>query len=486
MHAFDDSWHWTEETARALDELKQSPHFEIAALIDQFQKVLGNRNDVTAYLVMMAPRLIELRRVLKPTGSLYLHCDPTVSHYLKMLLDAVFGPHHFVNELVWKRTSAHSDAKQGAKHFGRLQDVILLYGKSPDLTWHPQHTPHDDEYVRVHYPHVEEGTGRRYGLWDMTGPGGAAKGNPHYGILGITRYWHYSEARMKEKIEQGRVVQPRAGAVPRERRYLDESGGVPIGTLWTDVPPVNSQAAERLGYATQKPEALLERIITASSNEGDVVLDPFCGCGTAVAVAHRLKRRWIGIDITYLAINLIEYRLKGHDLVKGEDYLVIGEPKDAASALALAQQDKWQFQFWATAFVGAFPVGGEKKKGSDKGIDGLIPFVDGASKQIKRIIVQVKGGEHVGSPTVRDLAGVVEREKAAMGFLICVAKPTKDMQEEAAHAGRFTSESWGSFPKLQIRTVEQLFSAQGFEHPRAATVGMKAAPKAKADEQLTL
>jgi site-specific DNA-methyltransferase (adenine-specific) len=432
MQAFEDTWHWTEETARALDELKESPHFEIAALIEQFQKVLGKRNDVTAYLAMMAPRLIDLHRVLRQTGSLYLHCDPTASHYLKMLMDAIFGPTNFVNEIIWH----YRKWPTGRYTFQRNHDVLLFYAKTRS-----RGRPFNQLYMER-----APSTLKRFGTAKI--------------VSGVD--------------ESGRRL-------PSETEDHD-SLGVRQDDVWEigRVPPVKQL------FPTEKPLPLLERIVLASSNEGDLVLDPFCGCGTAVAVAQRLKRRWIGIDVTYLAINLVEYRLKGHELTKGKDYQVIGEPKDAASALALAQQDKWQFQFWAMAFVGAFPVGGQKKKGSDKGIDGLIPFVDGANKEVKRIIVQVKGGEHVGSPTVRDLGGVVEREKAALGFLICVAKPTKDMREEAAHAGMFASENWGSFPKLQIRTVEQLFSGQGFEHPRAAITGMKAAPKAKADEQLTL
>jgi adenine specific DNA methylase Mod len=254
----------------------------------------------------MAPRLVELRRVLKPTGSLSLHCDPTMSHYLKVLLDAIFGAARFVNEIIWKRSSAHSDTKQGARHYGRLSDTILSYAKSEDWTFNTQFQPYDQEYIDRDYRRIEEGTGRRYRIDNIQGPGGAAKGNPFYEVIGVSRYWRYSKERMQQLIAAGRIIQTRPGAVPQYKRYLDEMPSVPVQNIWTDIEVINNRSRERLGYPTQKPLSLMERIISVSSNKGDVVLDPFCGCGTTIDAAQKLGRRWIGIDITYLAVDLIE------------------------------------------------------------------------------------------------------------------------------------------------------------------------------------
>ena len=270
---------------------------------------LSHGRGMQAYLCMMAVRLLEMRRVLKPTGSLYLHCDPTASHYLKSLCDAVFGAANFRSEITWKRTSAHSDTRQGRRQHGRVHDVVLFYTKSDGWTWNPLYTDYDSDYVARTYRHIEPETDRRYTLADMTGPGGGAKGNPRYEVMGVTRYWRYSEERMQELIAAGRIVQTRPGRVPRYKRYLDEMPGVPLQDQWTDIPPVQAQARERVGYPTQKPLALLERIIAASSNEGDVVLDPFCGCATTLIAAETLSRQWAGIDLSEKAVDLVKQRL---------------------------------------------------------------------------------------------------------------------------------------------------------------------------------
>ena len=484
IEAFEDTWHWGAAAAQTYDDVMTGPHQNVARILKAMVDGLGH-NDVTAYLTMMAIRLAELQRVLKPTGSIYLHCDPTTGHYLKELIDSVFGPVRFRNEIVWQRTSAHADARQGAQHFGRVHDLILFYTKSEELTWNPQHIPHDEKYMRTHYPYTEPETGRRYGLWDITGPGGAAKGNPRYEIFGIKKYWRYSEAKMEEKIREGRIVQPRPGAIPREVRYLDESPGAPIGTVWTDIPPINSQAKERLGYPTQKPLALLERIVSASSNPGDVVLDPFCGCGTAVHAAHKLGRRWIGIDITHLAIGLIRRRMQ--DAFPGIEIEVIGEPVDLAGARDLAGRDKYQFQWWALDRLGAQPVSG-RKKGADKGIDGVIPFFAGPKEDYKRAIVSVKGGEHVNVAMVRDLVGVLERENEPIGILLTLAPPTRDMLTEAAAAGFYESEFWRrKFPRVQIITIEEMLSGKRPDIPWGKAPFAKApTEKEKAEQEALL
>ena len=468
IKAFTDTWEWTQESERTFEqEIVLNPETppNVKDMITAFRQFIGS-NAMMSYLVMMTPRLVELRRVLKPTGSIYLHCDPTASHYLKLLMDTVFGKERFLTEITWKRTSAHSDTKQGRRQHGHVHDLILFYSKGAKWTWNPLYTEYDQDYVDQFYRHIEPETGRRYRLGDLTGPGGEAKGNPQYEVMGVTRYWRYSKERMQQLVGEGRIVQTRPGAVPAYKRYLDEMPGVPLQDLWTDIGPIGAQARERLGYPTQKPQALLERIIQASSNEGDVVLDPFCGCGTAVAAAEKLKRRWAGIDITHLAVALMKNRLKtAFDIVPGRDYEVVGEPADAGGARALAEQDRYQFQFWAMSLLEAFPRE-QGRRGADRGIDGVVYFIDGPRRSPQKAIVQVKSGK-VSSPLIRDLKGTVEREKAALGLFITLEEPTRDMRTEAVSAGFYHSDVWQrDFPKLQIRTVAELLDGRAFELPQ--------------------
>jgi adenine specific DNA methylase Mod len=474
--AFEDTWEWDTESERAYHQTVEQGGKVAEALI-AFRTLLNN-SDMMAYLAMMAPRLIELHRVLKVTGSIYLHCDPTASHYLKMLMDAVFGPEKFRSEIIWKRSSAHSDTKQGRKQHGHIHDVLLFYTKSEEWTWNPLHTPYDEEYTRQFYKYVEQGTGRRYRLGDLTGPGGAAKGNPAYEVMGVTRYWRYSREGMEKLITEGRVVQTRPGAVPAYKRYLDEMLGVALQDLWADINPIGAQAQERLGYPTQKPEALLERIIESSSNESDVVLDPFCGCGTAVASAQSLNRRWIGVDITHQAIGLIRKRLhdKFGDAVS-ETYEVHGEPTDLAGARKLAEEDKFEFEAWALSRVGARHAG-QVRRGADQGIDGRLYFHDDKSGKSKQIILSVKGG-HVTHSQVRDLRGVLDREKAEIGVFITLEEPTKPMLKEAASAGFYkSSHIEREFPRLQIITIDELLKGESIQYPQMLDVTFKRAPRA--------
>jgi site-specific DNA-methyltransferase (adenine-specific) len=460
--AFEDTWQWSIEAEAVYKEIVTSGPRKLADLMQALLAFLG-RNDMMAYLVMMAIRLVELHRVLKPTGSIYLHCDPTASHYLKLLMDAIFGVQNFINEITWKRSSAHSDAKQGAKHFGRVSDTILLYCKSDDRTWSPQYQPYDQEYVDRDYRRMDE-KGRRYRIDNIQGPGGAAKGNPSYEFLGVTRYWRYSKEKMADLYRQGRIIQTRPGAVPQYKRYLDEMPGVPVQNVWTDVPVINNRSNEKLGYPTQKPEALLERIIKASSNEGDVVLDPFCGCGTAIAVAEKLKRRWIGIDVTYLAINLVQRRLRDTFAEQLSPYEIIGAPTDVQGAEALKEINPYQFEWWAVDLVNARPAK-DHMKGADTGIDGYINFFDDKSGQAKQVIVQVKSG-YIGVNHVRDLKGVLDREKAPIGALITLREPTKPMLTEAAATGFYESKDFpGRYPRLQILTIAELLAGKKLEYP---------------------
>lgn len=459
--AFEDTWHWGEQAEREFAELVQQPNTDVSEMMQALRRFLGE-NDVMAYLTMMANRLLQLHRVLKETGSIYLHCDPNASHYLKVVLDGVFGKENFRNEIGWKRTSSHNDAAQGLSRYGKNHDVIFFYSKSQTPKWHLQFMPYSEGYLKQHYSNVEKGSGRRYKTSDLT----AAKpgGDTSYEWKGVRppegRFWAYSRSNMATFEAEGRLVYATKSGMPRYKHYLDEMQGVSLGDLWDDIPPVNSQAKERLGYPTQKPLPLLERMIRASSNEGDVILDPFCGCGTAIHAAQKLNRRWIGIDITHLAISLVEKRLR--DAFPGVTFEVHGTPKDFDSARDLAQRDKYQFQWWACSLVNAQPYQG-KKKGADGGIDGVIYFRDDKTLP-KKIIVSVKAGEHVSVPMIRDLGHVVNREKASIGLFVTLTKPTRPMREEAVKAGYYKSPAGANFPKIQILTVAGLLA--GIERPQ--------------------
>ncbi len=482
--AFDDTWHWGEQAQREFEELLHQPNTAVAQLMTALRSFLGD-NDLMAYLTLMTNRLLELHRVLKPTGSLYLHCDPTASHYLKIVLDAVFGKENFRNEIIWQRTNVHSDSKT----WSRVSDTLLFYSKSGTWTWNPPYAPHSQSYLDSKYRN-QDADGRRYMLDNMTSP--APRPNMMYewqGHASPPNGWRYSRETMAKLDSAGRIWYPDDKAKrPRLKRYLDEMPGTLIGNVWTDIPPINSQAQERLGYPTQKPLALLERILQASSNPGDIILDPFCGCGTAVHAAQALGRPWIGIDITHLAISLIEKRLK--DAFPGLAYAVHGTPQDLAGARDLAARDKYQFQWWACSLVGAQPYQG-RKKGADTGIDGLIFFHDDAGPA-RKIIVSVKGGAAVTLAMIRDLAHVIDRERAAIGLFVTLAPPTRAMQAEAAGVGFYRSVSFPDrdYPKLQLLTIGGLLART--EQPRypdlsGGTATFKQAPThVPAPQQKTL
>lgn len=490
IKAFGDTWHWDEAAAAAFHEVVEAGG-KVSQAMQAFMTLLGG-NDMLAYLAMMAPRLVELRRVLKPTGSIYLHCDPTASHYLKVLMDAVFGTKYFKNEIVWKRSHPHGNV---SKSYGCIHDVALFYAKSDSPVWNRLHKPYFlpdgtldpavADGVLGQYRMIEESTGRRFQATSLLNPN-PDRPNLTYEFHGHKKVWRWTKERMEQAEREGRLYFPRGGdGVPREKRYLDEQEGFPLQDIWDDVPAISAQAAERLGYPTQKPEALLERIILASSNEGDVVMDPFCGCGTAIAVAQRLRRQWIGIDITVLATALIKTRLRD---AFGDDakYQVIGEPVSLSEAAALAGQDAYQFQYWALGLVGARPV--EQKKGADKGIDGRIYFHDDPRGKTKQIILSVKSG-HTSAAHVRDLRGVVEREEAQIGALLTLQEPTPPMRAEAASGGVYES-PWGRHPRIQILTIEELLGGKGIDAPPLgqASVTFKKAPRAKEEgpQQLRL
>lgn len=482
LEAFQDSWHWGETAEAAFADVVRSGG-GAARILSALRVSLGE-NDMMAYLAMMTVRLIELHRVLSPAGSLFLHCDPTASHYLKIILDAVFGPVRYTNEIVWKRSDAHNDAKQGSKHFGRIHDVLLFYRKSEGAPFNVGYRPLPASTVEKWYRHVEPETGRRYNKGDVTGPGGAAKGNPFYEWNGVSRHWRYSRENMQRLHDEGRLVYSGSG-MAYQKRYLDESKGVPLQDFWDDIPMLRglNGSGERLGYPTQKPLALLERVILAASNEGQTVLDPFCGCGTTVHAAEKLGRNWIGMDVTHHAITVIEDRMAA--AFPQLKLSVEGRPRDLASARDLARRNKYQFQWWANWLFGVDQYR-ERKKGADRGIDGEIFFLNGP-RGVGRIIISVKGGEHVGVDAVRDLRAVVEREKAELGVLVTLTGHTRPMTTEASSAG-FIQTAHGEFPRLQLVAVKDLFEGKRPRLPlRAPFEQLKAAAprrKAKDDRQL--
>jgi DNA modification methylase len=456
---FEDTWQWSHNAEQTCRELVESGG-RLSEVIRACRIFLGE-SDMMAYLVMMAPRLRELHRVMRSTGALYLHCDPTASHYLKMLLDAIFGPENFLNEIVWKRTTTKNDYAQGATNWPRIHDVLLYYGKNaPKAHFHQPFAPLSEAYKKSHYHLIDE-QGRNYQLDNLTAPGAGSRGHPQYEFMGVTRFWRYSKEKMEKLAGEDRIVQPRPGAVPRYKRYLDEMKGTAIGDMWWDISAINSQAQERLGYPTQKPLALLRRIIEASSNFGDTILDPFCGCGTAIEAAEEAGRHWIGIDVTHLAGAIIKQRLVRFGLKVFKNVIVEGEPVNADEAIALAKENKFGFQCWAVGRLGAPPI--EHRKGADRGIDGRIYFHDDFGES-KHIIISVKAGEHIAPAFVRELRGVVEREKAAMGILVCVKEPTAEMKMEASRAGSYLSLN-RTFPKLQIITVGDIFADRPLNIP---------------------
>jgi site-specific DNA-methyltransferase (adenine-specific) len=471
--AFEDTWHWTHESEATYQELVTDAPERLARLTEAMRRMLGT-SDMMAYLVMMAPRLVELHRVLKPTGSIYLHCDSTASHYLKLVLDAIFDPTNFRNEIVWRRSQPKSHA---SVRFSRAHDVLLFYSKSEVTTFNLQYKPHDPDYVEKFYRFVEPEDGRRYRLGDLTNPN---KNRPNLTYefppgSGVTRVWRWTKERMMKAWQDGIVVVPESGGVAQGKRYLDEMPGTPITDFWDDIEHLHGTQQESLGYPTQKPEALLERIINASSNEGDVVLDPFCGCGTTINVAERLKRRWIGIDITHLAVALIQNRLRETFGTELTPFVVHGTPTDTASAEALALQDRYQFQWWALSLIDARPAQ-DKKKGKDTGIDGYIRYLEREGEPARTIIVQVKSGK-VSSRDIRDLVGVLDREKAVIGVFLTLQPPSKDMNKEAVSAG-FYSSQWGNFPRLQILTVEDLLTGKATAlYPRLNAATFKRAER---------
>jgi site-specific DNA-methyltransferase (adenine-specific) len=471
VRAFEDTWHW-DESAKAMyhDTMENAPT-PVRRTIDAL-KVILDQSDMFAYLCMMAPRLVELHSVLRSTGSIYLHCDPAASHYLKMLMDAVFGPENFRNEIVWKRTTAHSDSRRA----GRIHDTLLFYSKTADYKWHRVYQPYDDDYVKKYYRYTDP-DGRRWASTDVAaaGPGPARNFRGELREPPPGSHWRFTQEKIDQYIAEGRIYFTKNG-FPRSKRYLDEMPGMPLQDMWADkaVQPVVSWGKEGLGYPTQKPTGLLERIISASTDKGDVVLDPFCGCGTTVAAAQNLGRKWVGIDIAYDAIRIIRGRLQRAGLTEKKDYEVWGEPESVEDAIQLAEEDKYQFQWWAVRRLGAREI--DYKKGADERIDGrLVLRAERSGDRLPEAIISVKAGRTSGPRHVSELRGVIERENAEIGVLVTRGEATKAMRDEASKANEYTDgERW--YPRIQLLTAEDIINGKGVEYPAALPADVKKQP----------
>jgi len=455
IEAFNDTWSWGEEASIAFDELSRPPYTdEIFRMLRAFKEFLGE-NEMMAYLVMMAIRLWELRRVLKDTGSIYLHCDPTASHYLKIVMDQIFGLTNFRNEVTWRRTTSTGSSKAISKKFPSNSDILFFYTKSDDYSFNPIYSDYSEKYKS------------RF------------KKSDERGFYYLDNLKTYSEERLKALIKDGRIEYTSKGT-PRIKNYLHEGKGVLYDNIWLDIDVLNSQASERLGYPTQKPVALLERILNASSNEGDVVLDPFCGCGTTIAAAEKLGRQWIGIDITVLATTLIKKRIEEH--FPDAKFEVKGIPTDVASAreMASTRPGKFDFEKWFVLALDGQPH--KSSGGGDKGIDGFMYFNDVNGKS-HTVIISVKGGSYSVS-MIRDLCHVVERDNASMGLLLALNNPTQGMISEAASAGRFhMPETERTYPRVQIFTVEDYFAGKRPDMPNVSATLKKAKRIKKTSEE---
>lgn len=469
--AFRDTWTWGEEAQQAFDEIHEKIRGGTARFADALYSALG-QSDMMAYLIMMAVRLHELRQVLKDSGTLILHCDPTASHYLKIILDGIFGGENFKNEIIWRRSTgkSHSSRRLPSNH-----DSILVYG-GPDSYWHADSgfVPYDHdnlpEKTLEKYANIDA-SGRRYQLDNLINPN-QNRPNLTYEFLGVTRVWRWTRERMQAAYDAGMIVQTAPGRVPRLKRYLDEQRGMPLGDVWSDIPPLNSQARERIGYPTQKPMALLERLMRLTTREGDVVLDPFCGCGTTVETAQHLRRSWIGIDVAYHAIRVIENRMQS-EFRGTAKFDVRGIPVTYDQAQALAERDKYQFQWWANYLFDPHAVR-EIKKGKDQGIDGEIYFPLGVGHTgYGRILMSVKGGKNLSPGMVRDFAGVLDGENAHMGLFICLNDPTHEMELAALKAG-YVNTPQGRKRRIQIVSIKQWFEGFRPDLPNAPSLALAA------------
>lgn len=467
LEAFHDMW--TLDSAR-MEVVRRIPiHLRECGIDDDatefLQAMLGalrrTQPDMLAYLSYMVERLAVMRRLLRPDGTIYLHCDSTASHYLKIAMDALFRRARFGNEIVWRRINAKSNT---TRNFPNNHEVLLRYTMSDNATWNAEYVEHDDEYIDKHYNLIEEGTGRRYQLGDLTNPN-RNRPNLTYEFLGVTRVWRWTKARMQEAYERGLVVQTAPGRVPRRKQYLDEVQGKLVDDIWTDIDGL--QKGERLGYDTQKPLELMERIIATSSNPGDLVLDPFCGCATTIEAAHRLDRRWIGIDIAIHAIRRVATVRLGDrcGLVEDVNFAIEGVPRSVEGAVALWQRDPYDFQKWAVEQIDGFVT---TRRTADGGVDGRLYFAVPGEEQLQSMLVEVKGGESVGIGVLRQLQGVLQNDSAQMAGLILLNEPGQRQRRnfEALMADAESYDVTGAtYPRLQLLTVREILEGARFRTP---------------------
>lgn len=468
--AFEDTW-TLKNIQDSLAELHTLKTDNLYFLLITYQKVAPH---AFPYLVMMALRIVEIHRVLKDTGSFYIHCDPTMSHYLKTICDIIFGAKNFLNEILWKRFNFHADAKR----FGTISDRILFYSKTEKFIFNKQFKEYDEKYIESKFTFVDN-DGRRFSLDNLNPPGGRG---PVYKFNGVTKAWRFTEQKMLELDTSGYIY--KKSKVPRLKRYLDELTGQAVPDIWDDIAPINSQAKERLGYPTQKPKALLERIIKASSNEGDVVLDAFGGCGTTVDAAESLRRNWIVVDISPIAISLIKRRLKdtfGASLSKFE---VRGIPTDEQSAIKLWNENPFAFQDWWLTELEVFSTT-LGKKGADKGIDGIGQYLIDNQGNTIRAAFQVKGGDKVKSADIDALLGVLDKHKCELGVFLTKSEPTRNMLETVSGAG-FMEFNGVQYPRLQVLTLKEYFAGKKLKLPQTNITFKPAQFKGKKLMQTTL
>lgn len=497
IEAFNDLWVLDEErerSIRSMPVLMRSVGIEdeIAEFWRIWMNALRNTQPrLLAYLSYMTERLLPIKGILKPTGSIYLHCDPTASHYLKCLMDGIFGHQNFRSEIIWKRTSSHNSAKR----WGPVHDVILYYSKSNNYIWNKVYQKYDQTYIDQFYRHIDENG--RYRIGDLTGAGTTKSGDSGVPWRGINptdkgRHWAVPKVCLElgateqmscqEKLDildnEGLIYWPKKNGVPQFKRYLDNNKGVPAQDIITDISPIGTHAKERLGYATQKPVTLLERIVLASSNEGDVVFDPFCGCATTIEAAHKLGRKWAGIDIAIHAVKRVaKVRLEDRlGLKEGVDFAVEGVPHTLEGAQDLWERDKHHFQKWAVEQIDGFVT---TRKSGDGGIDGRLYFAMPNEPDLKSMVLEVKGGKNVGISVVRDLRGVLERDCALMAGLIVMDdlgdRKAANFKKEMAEAGHLDVMGV-EYPRMQMLTVGEILDGKRFLTPSVARGKTQAQP----------
>ncbi|MEV4122558.1 site-specific DNA-methyltransferase [Micromonospora sp. NPDC049645] len=450
IQARDEPWSWDYDAVVWGEEMLDGvADPRVVSSLRAMHQLMGE-SDALAYITMMTPRLIECHRILKKRGSLFLHCDPTVSHYLKMLLDSIFDPEAFRNEIVWPKSLTKSSSTHRLPF---SHDVILAYGKTDAARWNHEalfQARGTDDLKK--YPHRDP-DGRRYQLASLTAPT-SDRPNLTYEFLGVTRNWRLTKERMEEGLRAGRVVQPGPGRTPHLKRYLDEQRGNPLGDVWTDIPPLNARTPERVGYPTQKPLALMARIIEATTRPGDLVLDPFAGSGTTIDAAQSLGRSWIGIDLDLLAIDLIDARLRSkYSESVRETYEILGTPKTLPDARELLFRSPLEFERWCVMLVGGQP---EEGRFEDKAIDGVVRIPIDEKDGSHRVLVSVKSGPP-DFQYLQHLTDAVDTQQAAMGLLVMISEPPSDMMDAARQAGSYRYPLNGQeYPRIQIVTVEEM------------------------------